>query len=524
MSSLLYSTRTATLLAFIAALTFLSTAVISTRVAPETYPVADTATTSLYTLRAARGELATGSYSRYGWNHPGPLLYQLLAGPYLLSGGREISLKWAALAINIISLAVLLTLVSRRSALLAVAIIGALAPLLWREQRLLFSAWNPFVPVLALAWAMAAAASLATGRGWRSFWGAACLVIPLSLCVQAHAGLIIPSTICVLAAVVGLWPMATATRADRSGLRIPLIWAGLVAAVLWATPLLGEMRNSPSNLGMMATFLLDDHLPRTSWARALFGASYMTLGSFLPGWTVMYGEVPRNLPSWLPFGWFVLVTGVAWCALDAGRRGRHFDAAFAAIAAAVSVAVVVAAKGIIGPVSDYLLLWGTAAGALDVAVVLAAILGRFAILRRYAATVHAPLVAICLLAWTLVGGIRLTGKHAEQARDTTVRALSLDLLAYCRTNGITRPLLTYPQGDAWQEAVGIVLQLSKIGHAVAVDDGALFLFGRTFARQGTEDAEFYLMPVASEVLPPHTERTEWVTTRGTYRILKLHRP
>ncbi|MEO6006681.1 MAG: hypothetical protein ABIU38_01400, partial [Vicinamibacteraceae bacterium] len=65
---------------------FVAVAAISTRTAPDTYPVADTATTSIATLRAARGELAVGSYSRFGWNHPGPLLYQILAGPYELSG------------------------------------------------------------------------------------------------------------------------------------------------------------------------------------------------------------------------------------------------------------------------------------------------------------------------------------------------------------------------------------------------------------------------------------------------------
>ncbi len=37
---------------------FLATAIASTRTAPDTYPVADTATTSIATLQAARGALA----------------------------------------------------------------------------------------------------------------------------------------------------------------------------------------------------------------------------------------------------------------------------------------------------------------------------------------------------------------------------------------------------------------------------------------------------------------------------------
>src|SRR5688572_6786808 len=69
--------------------------------APETHPWGDTAITSITTLRAARGELATGAYSRFHWNHPGPLLYQMLAPLYVLSGEREISIKWTVLMLNI---------------------------------------------------------------------------------------------------------------------------------------------------------------------------------------------------------------------------------------------------------------------------------------------------------------------------------------------------------------------------------------------------------------------------------------
>jgi len=112
--------------------TFVAAAALSTHTAPDTYPVADTATTSIATLQAARGNLTVGSYSRFGWNHPGPLLYQLLAGPYELSGRREIALKWTALALNVAWLGGLLAVAGRRAPGLAVTIAVALVPLLWR--------------------------------------------------------------------------------------------------------------------------------------------------------------------------------------------------------------------------------------------------------------------------------------------------------------------------------------------------------------------------------------------------------
>ena len=115
---------------------------VQIRSAPESRPWGDTAITSINTARAARGDLAEGAYSRFHWNHPGPLLYQVLAPLYALSGQREISIKWTVLLINIGALAGLLSVVARRAPLLSISIGMALVPFLFREQRLLFWAWS----------------------------------------------------------------------------------------------------------------------------------------------------------------------------------------------------------------------------------------------------------------------------------------------------------------------------------------------------------------------------------------------
>jgi hypothetical protein len=498
---------------------FVVAATLSTRSAPETYPVADTATTSLYALRAARGELTVGSYSRFGWNHPGPLLYQILAGPYELSGRREIALKWTALAINLVSLGAALTLLGRRSPTLAVATAVTLAPLLWREQRLLFLAWNPFVPVLALAWAIAAAADLASrADAWRTGWGLLWLVLPLSLCVQAHAGLALPAALCLAAAGVGAWHHRSAflERPARRG----VIVASAVALLLWAVPLAAEIRGDPGNWRAMVTFLADPGLPRASWARAIEAAAYMTLGPWLPSWVLEFVEVPAPLPPWLPWALGGLVVSAGPAAAKAARQGQPFEAAVAVMAAAATVLVVVAARGVTGPMSDYLLLWATAAGALGAAVLLAAMLRPLPAVRIALASAWPLAVGASLLLWASVGGYRLVAKHADQARDTTLRALADDLAAYCDRHGIARPLLGFDPA-AWQEVTGLVLQFDKRDRAIAVDDAALYMVGRPFARTGSEDGEFHLMPMAASAVPADAGRTAWVTTRGAYRILQV---
>jgi hypothetical protein len=151
----------------------------------------------------------------------------------------------------------------------------ALVPLLWREQRLLFSAWNPFVTVLALACGVAAAADLATGRAWRTRVGLTCLVVPLSFGIQAHAGLVVPSAVCVLVAACGLARRAMpGDRPTWPAIRSGLVIATGVAAALWLTPLVAELRQRPGNLAAIVGFLVDGSQPRDTWARAVAGAAY----------------------------------------------------------------------------------------------------------------------------------------------------------------------------------------------------------------------------------------------------------
>ena len=400
------------------AVAFLAVAAASTRTAAETYPVADTATTSIATLQAARGSLSVGAYSRFGWNHPGPLLYQILAGPYELSGRREIALKWTALALNLAWLGGLLVLLGRRAPGLAVAVAAALIPLLWREQRLLFFAWNPFVTVLALAFAVAAAADLATGQGWRTRLGPTWLAVALSFCIQAHAGLIVPAGVCVLAAASGLWRISApapgrAWPTVRAGIAI----AGFVTAALWLTPLVAEVQQTPSNLAEMAAFLSDGSLPRRTWLQAMPGAAYMTVGPYLPFWVLHFNEVPSVLPSWLSGAFALLVVATAACALHVARRGRRYDAAVGAIAAASSVAVVISARGIVGPFSDYLLIWATAIGALDIGIVLATVFPRWSVTAR-ATSCGLPEPSTMIPAWP-------TGSSSTQF-STSSLAMSID--------------------------------------------------------------------------------------------------
>ena len=115
-------------------------------------PVSDTAVIESYTLYASRAQLLVGPYSRYGWHHPGPLYFYLLAPVYALAGSSTPGLSAGALLINVAA-SVFLAWVMVRSngGWLAVLVTTTMTVYVWRAAPLLVSPWNPHVVVLPLA-------------------------------------------------------------------------------------------------------------------------------------------------------------------------------------------------------------------------------------------------------------------------------------------------------------------------------------------------------------------------------------
>ena len=66
-------------------------------------PGGDFAVMELHLRDVARLKHWLGPYSRYGWNHPGPLYYYALSPLYWLTGGASTSLYASAAALNLIA-------------------------------------------------------------------------------------------------------------------------------------------------------------------------------------------------------------------------------------------------------------------------------------------------------------------------------------------------------------------------------------------------------------------------------------
>ena len=493
---------------------------VQIRSAPESRPWGDTAITSINTARAARGDLAEGAYSRFHWNHPGPLLYQVLAPLYALSGQREISIKWTVLLINIGALAGLLSVVARRAPLLSISIGMALVPFLFREQRLLFWAWNPIVPILPFAFAIALSGGISTG---------ALPLLPLfyaaaSFIVQSHVGFA-PLVVTLVATSTSalIWRVWRGRSTERAGL---FLWTAITAAVLmalWIVPIVHEFRTFPGNLTHLVEFFWNTPREPRRW-EATFGISAnQLLGSFAPRWQVTTtAEAPADAPWWMLAAAGLQFPLLLAAGIRALRRGASFEGAIALTLLAVSTIGVSAVAAIIGPASDYLLVWMPMLGALNLGVVANEALQLF---RTAPPDLHRAarwFVVAYTVGAAVLGGTRLVGKHAADARSPTVGVLTSVLDEYCRREGIDRPVLRF-NGPAWQMAVGVVLQFYKTRRPIAVWDDMVFLVGEPFKATGHEGAEFYIMMADETAFPAEVTRHDWLTTFGSYRLVRVFR-
>jgi hypothetical protein len=224
-----------------------------------------------------------GSYSRFGYNQPGPALLWVLAVPYRLLGARYAGLEVGALLLTALSLAAVLWVAWRRAGALGTGG-AALVLALWVRgvgPGWLVDPWEPHVlaPV-ALAVLVLAADVVAGRRAWS---------LPL---VAAGASFIAQSwgTMLAFAVVLGGWSavavlVAAWRRPDERRVAVrSLLVSAAVVLVLWAPALVEQARSSPGNLVAM-------------W-RAL-GEPSETLGA-TDAWRAVAVELgPR--PTWLGF-------------------------------------------------------------------------------------------------------------------------------------------------------------------------------------------------------------------------------
>jgi hypothetical protein len=463
----------------------------------------------IYTLHAVRGIWKLGPYSQFGWNHPGPLYFYLLAPFYLLAGEKTIGLHAGAFAINLLSLfAIVFVLIRYAAPAVACAGVVAIGVYLFRLEPIISSYWNPHIVILPVAAFLVLCASLAAGR--RGALPA--IVLAGSFLAQTHVSLV--PYVVVLAggalAAAAFWRVpARASGAEatpeRTHARSLGWWINLSAwllLLLWLFPLVDQLSHTPGNLARMVRFFSEpaDGKP-LSLALVVWGDMMCAL--FRPhlvvpvGWPLKIDAGVIYIPTVCAIAQVLLLAAACW---DAMRRQDRFDAALCAAGLLASVTGLLSITRIRSFVGDYMVFWMSAIGALNWAVIAGLALTRFVSIGiRLRETMRwATLGASAIV----VGGcVYLGADQIEQARQDglkrprdsarTVMLLSDAIVADLRRRPAQRALIQLST-DAWSEAAGVVLQLYKRGVPLSTHANEVSFFGEPFAPNGHEDRVFII--------------------------------
>ncbi len=175
------------------------------------YPAGDQALIELRT--ADVGKAATpllGPYSRFGWNHPGPLEFYVLAPLYRLAGSASIGLLFGTLVVNVVAAAAAQWVAWRRGRLALVLGCGLVLALLLRSMgpTELMDPWNPYLTILPFALFLLVAWSVLDG----DLWMLPIVALTGSFLVQTHVGFTLQVAAGTLLALLGVWRARRVSR------------------------------------------------------------------------------------------------------------------------------------------------------------------------------------------------------------------------------------------------------------------------------------------------------------------------
>lgn len=377
-----------------------------------------------------------GAPSRFGWFHPGPLFFWLMA-PFQAAVGPNGTLVGTAIA-NGVAVAGALWVMRRRAGTVVMAWTAVVIALLIQGLGVgfLFDPWNPWVGLLPFFWFVTLV--------WGASEGDAPL-IPIAVVVgsysmQAHVGyapLVIGVGLLGVVVRVATWlwhrPSRTA-RSSRAGARrdasrggarsgVPgwrrwgwALGGALAGLVVWTPSILQQLTGHPGNLTELVRYFRDSKEASAGWTTAVgvMGRELHPPGPWIVGedrgWIGLVVPGPALAAM-------VLLAAVAVAGLAAWRVGQRRAARLALFSVVLAAIGVEATSRITGPLAGYLVRWWWVIAALlwlslgwCLAAVAAHLLHRSRARRglRVAEPAVAGVLAVCLVALsatTIVGNV-----------------------------------------------------------------------------------------------------------------------
>lgn len=465
-------------------------------------PFADIALIELGIRDVGRHLVLLGVYSRFGWRHPGPLLFYVLAAPYWLSGGSSGGMYAGAALLNGACVVAVAWLAHRRGGrqllLVSMLFVAVLAhtttPDLWTDP------WNPSLAAMPLMVFVFGCWSLADGDDTTI----PILVVTGTFCVQSHLGYVwfIAAALAVAATsrVMLGWARGRSRtaaldakltdgarietdeavengalqvgRAVTGRLRRALIVSAVLGTVLWLPPLIDQVVHQPGNLRELASFArvsssqygLADGVrfirfelgPQPAWV----------FGELPGGWLGLID--PSNPP--IPIGGVLLVGAAAFAAWRRDWSGARLSALGLALIAASVFAISRIGDGLF----PYLVRWSPVVGLVTwLAVVW---VGWRAIRNHLASPASSILGAVVVAATIGVSALNLVAGATTPPHDADkspqIQAFTAQIVP--RLDPSRPVVVNTPDPTGGVEALymlsAVVLQLERQGFDVRVDD------------------------------------------------------
>jgi hypothetical protein len=458
------------------------------------FPLADTALLEIYTKRVLTAELLVGPYSRFGWHHPGPAYFYLLAPFYALSDLRSAGLNAGAFTLGLCAVVTVAWSVARSfNAAVSVPIIASIVWYAWRARDLIVSAWNPhavILPTLAVVVSCAAVAS-------HDIAMLPIAVVLASLSLQTNLGTG-PAVVALLCLAVGAALVHLRNGRATSGHRtIVAVSVGLFV-VLWLMPVVEQVSHSPGNMTVLWRFFVSGPGPGQSFSTAAAGWAAMMSSVVDPNFSPFISGTFVAGPTWLQSAavlQIVLIGAVIAWARQRRDRPLAWLASCCLIASTVGLWSVTRVQGTL---MRYQIIWMSALGSLNLGVVFGA---ACQYLSGAGAARQAPLLirsavpgiqGVLLAAYMWLGFYWLVptlgGRLPATLTTDFVRRLSADIQSYLAEHQVRRPLFRLSQ-EPWGTAAGILLDLDRAGVRFAVEENWRSMFPNGFERTGDEDAE-----------------------------------
>lgn len=461
---------------------------------------ADAAVIGIHTIQASHFSQLLGPYSRFEWNHPGPILFYMLVPFYVLSGGKTAFLILGVFVINLIAIScIIVTLYKNASSLHSYLIMLLLFTIylsFFGALNLTFL-WNPIVVILPIMLLFFLCAGLSVGK----ISNLPLIFFIASFVVQTHIG-----TAPIACSIVGISIIfyifyyikrKKGFYSEDSAEYLNYVKYGIIAFIIlflmWLPPLIEELTHSPGNLTKLYRFFTKKNIGHSFNEVFKLTSTQMLLPiiSFLG---LKLSETGAKII-------FLLLLLIIYLGVFVEYKQKKYYGAN--VCALTFIGIVIAfwsVRNIRGDVNEYLIKWVSGLGIIGLIGAVDAFLPFFEqfVVKNKLRTVMSDgflsvvfvLVLVLCIHYQIKLDIRYVPLHNYE-----VGQIAKEVKQYLNQNRINDYFVHLVHKHTWPVAASVILFLYEEGEKFTIDDENLFMFGEQFKNKGnspTVELQFYL--------------------------------